>query len=182
MVRAASVAERRKAAHRIITGPLMHETHNSLSEDIREKSIDLLNNRLADCIDLSTQVKSAHWNVKGPQFIGLHELFDKIYEDITGHSDTIAERCVQLGGTAMGTARIVARDSHLEEYPLDIFTCEDHVQQLSDHLSDFARLCRDAIDTAADAGDQATADVFTEIVRAVDKWVWFVEAHMQEPG
>ena len=182
MVRSASTSERRKSTHHIITGPLMHETHNSLSEDTRERMIELLNNRLADGVDLSTQAKSAHWNVKGPQFVGLHELFDKVYEDLAEHTDLIAERCVQLGGTAMGTARIAARDSHIEEYPVDIFTCEDHVQQLGSHLADFARLCREAIDAASNAGDQATSDLFTEIVRSLDKSVWFIEAHMQEPA
>src|SRR5437868_12476214 len=95
----------------------MFKTKNDLSETIRVKTIELLNARLADAIDLQTQTKQAHWNVKGPHFIGLHELFDKVNEDVEDYVDLIAERAVQLGGLAEGTARMAAKRSSLVEYP-----------------------------------------------------------------
>lgn len=156
-----------------------HATLNDLPAGVREKMCVLLNARLADCTDLVTQIKTAHWNVKGPQFIGLHKLFDEIYEAVAGHVDLIAERCVQLGGTAMGTLRIAAGQSQLEEYPCDIVTCEDHVREVSGRLSEFGRLMRKSIEDAQGAGDQDTTDICIEISRDIDKWLWFVEAHKQ---
>jgi starvation-inducible DNA-binding protein len=157
----------------------MHKTKNDLSETVREKMIELLNSRLADCKDLQTQTKQAHWNVKGPNFIALHELFDKINEDLDEYVDTIAERAVQLGGVAMGTARIVAKHSTLLEYPVNIADGHDHVAALSSALATFGKLARMAIDEADESGDMDTADIFTEVSRGIDKWLWFVEAHAQ---
>ena len=101
----------------IIRRRVMFKTKNDLPEATRAKVVELLNARLADCIDLQTQTKQAHWNVKGPNFIALHELFDKINEEVEDYVDDIAERAVQLGGVAEGTARLVAERSSLSEYP-----------------------------------------------------------------
>ena len=158
----------------------MHKTRNDLSSSTRKKVVELLNARLADAIDLSLQAKQAHWNVKGPQFIGLHELFDKIHDAVDDAVDEIAERAVQLGGTVRGTARAVAKASSLKEYPHDIFTCKDHVSALSDALAKFGKHVRAAIDSADDLGDADTADLFTGVSRTIDKYLWFVEAHEQE--
>lgn len=156
----------------------MYETHNDLSASIRQRMIDLLNARLADAIDLRTQVKVAHWNVKGPQFISLHELFDEIAEDADEWVDLIAERAVQLGGIADGTARQVAERSSLDEYSAT-GGGQEHVHAVADALASFGRLARGAIDIAAGAKDQDTSDIFTEISRGTDKWLWMVEAHRQ---
>jgi starvation-inducible DNA-binding protein len=157
----------------------MYATKNDLPEQTRAKVIELLNARLADAIDLKTQLKQAHWNVKGPTFIALHELFDKVAGDVEGYVDLIAERAVQLGGTALGTARSVAQRSQQKEYPLDISTGRDHVGAVTATLATFARSARQAIDASDDLRDKATADLFTEVTRGVDKWLWFVEAHLQ---
>ena len=109
----------------------LHSTKNDLAETVRSQAIELLNSRLADCIDLQTQTKQAHWNARGANFIALHKLFDEINESVEGFSDTIAERAVQLGGTARGTARQVAVKSSLAEYPLKISSGRDHVIALS---------------------------------------------------
>jgi starvation-inducible DNA-binding protein len=156
----------------------MFKTKNDLSEDVRKKAIKLLNERLADCIDLQTQTKQAHWNVKGPNFIGLHELFDKINEEVEDYVDEIAERAVQLGGVAEGTARMAAKHSSLPEYP-SVADGRSHVEALSSALAAFGKLARKAIDDANDFDDLDTADLFTEISRGIDKWLWFVEAHLQ---
>jgi len=155
------------------------KTKNDLSEATRVKAIELLNARLADCKDLQTQTKQAHWNVKGPHFIGLHELFDKINEDVEDYVDEIAERAVQLGGVAEGTARVVAKRSSLPEYPLNAVDGRSHVEALSTALAAFGKSARQAIDQANELHDLDTADILTDVSRGVDKWLWFVEAHLQ---
>src|SRR6476620_2291418 len=117
----------------------MFKTKNDLSEATRVKVVELLNARLADCTDLQTQCKQAHWNVKGPSFIALHELFDKVNEDVEEYVDEIAERAVQLGGIAEGTARHVAKASHLPEYPANLADGKAHVAALSSALAAFGK-------------------------------------------
>jgi starvation-inducible DNA-binding protein len=157
----------------------MYATKNDLPEHIRTKLVELLNARLADAIDLQTQMKQAHWNVKGPYFIALHELFDKINEDVEAYVDDLAERAVQLGGVAIGTARAVSQRSQLKDYPLQLANGRDHVEAVSSVLAAFGKSVRAAIETSDELKEKDTADLFTEISRGVDKWVWFVEAHLQ---
>src|ERR1700758_5613924 len=157
----------------------LYETENDLPRNTRTEVIGVLNNRLADIIDLQMQMKQAHWNVKGPHFIGLHELFDKIDEAVESYVDLIAERIVQLGGIAEGTVRAAAQRSRLEEYPLDIADGQAHVEAVAKALSTFGHEARKTIDEADDLDDADTADIFTEISRGIDKWLWFVEAHSQ---
>lgn len=157
----------------------LYPTKNDLPERSRTEAIELLNQRLADCIDLQTQCKQAHWNVKGSTFIALHKLFDEINEDVESYVDLIAERIVQLGGIAEGSARIVAQRSALLDYPLTLSTGEEHVAALSDALAQFGRTARMAIEEMDELQDADSADIMTEISRGVDKWLWFVEAHQQ---
>ena len=154
-------------------------TKNDLPQATRLRIADLLNQRLADCIDLQTQSKQAHWNVKGQSFIGLHKLFDDVNEDVEGYVDLLAERIVQLGGVAQGTARTVAERSSLPAYPSGITSGEEHVDALSSALATFGAATRRAIQQADELKDDDTADILTEISRAIDKWLWFVEAHLQ---
>ena len=157
----------------------MYPTKNDVPEGVRTKTVDLLNARLADAIDLQTQTKQAHWNVKGPSFIALHKLFDEVNEDVEDYVDLIAERAVQLGGVAQGTARMAAKRSSLAEYPVSAVDGRSHVEALSSALAAFGKSARRAIGEADDLGDLDTADLFTEISRGTDKWLWFVEAHLQ---
>ncbi len=157
----------------------MHSTKNDLAKGKREKVIEHLNARLADAIDLKTQAKQAHWNVKGHHFIALHELFDQVATAVEAHVDLIAERVTALGGTAMGTARVVAQRSSLSEYPLEIFDGTAHVDALSTAMADFGKRIRQNIDDADKLDDADTADLFTEVSREIDKLLWFVEAHIQ---
>lgn len=159
--------------------PLTYETENDLRKEARAALVGIINQRLADAVDLQTQLKQAHWNVKGPHFIGLHELFDKIAEDVESYVDMIAERAVQLGGVAEGTARVTAARSLLEEYPLAIADGSAHVEAVARALSAFGREARMSIDETNALGDADTADLFTEVSRGIDKWLWFVEAHTQ---
>ena len=157
----------------------LYTTRNDLPESTRAQIAGLLNRRLADAIDLQTQCKQAHWNVKGPSFIALHKLFDEIYEDVEGYVDLLAERVVQLGGIAEGTARTAAERSELDEYPLSIAAGEDHVKSLSAALAAFGSRIRFAIQETDELEDVDSSDICTEISRGVDKWLWFVEAHVQ---
>lgn len=158
---------------------LPHETRNDLSKKTRARIAELCNQVLASVIDLRMQVKQAHWNVKGPNFIGLHELFDKIAADLSDPIDETAERITALGGVALGTVRLAAKGSALSEYPHDIFAGADHVKALSSALAKCGAQVRAAIDDADEAGDKDTADLFTGLSRLLDKSLWLVEAHGQ---
>jgi starvation-inducible DNA-binding protein len=156
----------------------MFETRNDLTLATRSKVVKLLNERLADAIDLGTQVKHAHWNVKGPNFIALHELFDKIAENVEEHIDTLAERATALGGIAHGTLTAVARATSLKPYPQNINEGVAHVKALAAALGAFGARVRAAIDDSTALKDADSADLFTGISREVDKDLWFLEAHL----
>jgi starvation-inducible DNA-binding protein len=156
----------------------MFDTRNDLPAGTRTKVIELLNVRLADAIDLGAQTKHAHWNVKGPNFIALHELFDKIAENVEDHIDTLAERVTALGGLAHGTLVSVARTTTLKPYPQDISEGLAHVDALSAALADYGAKVRAGIEAADKLGDADTADLFTGISRENDKNLWFLEAHL----
>jgi starvation-inducible DNA-binding protein len=159
--------------------PFLYPTKNSLAEDVRAQVVPLLNQRLAECIDLQSQCKQAHWNVKCPSFIGLHKLFDEINAAVEDYVDLIAERVVQLGGIAEGTVRVVATRTSLLDYPLTLRTGAEHVAALSDVLAQFGRAARIGIEEMNDLEDADSADLITEVSRGIDKWLWFVEAHLQ---
>ena len=157
----------------------MFHTKNDLPESTRVNVVALLNTSLADCIDLQMQAKQAHWNVKGPNFIALHKLFDEVNVAVSDYVDEIAERTVQLGGVAEGTVRMVAKRSSLPEYPMTAIDGQSHVDALSTALAKFGKAARKAIEEANEFGDLDTADLFTGLSRGIDKWLWFVEAHLQ---
>jgi starvation-inducible DNA-binding protein len=157
----------------------MYETENDISKSSRAELNALMNQRLASAVDLQMQMKQAHWNVKGPSFIGLHELFDKISKAVEDYVDLIAERIVQLGGIAEGTVRVIASRTRLAEYPLEIAEGMAHVEAVARALSTFGQEARKTIDEVNALDDADTADLFTEISRGIDKWLWFVEAHSQ---
>jgi starvation-inducible DNA-binding protein len=159
----------------------MYETKIDLLLDIRTRSAALLNQRLADAIDLGTQVKQAHWNVRGASFIALHELFDQVAGHVQDQVDLLAERTTALGGVALGTVEVVARSSSLRAYPLDIRDGTEHLQALSSVIADFASKIRAAIDKTAGWGDATTSDIFTQISREVDQDLWLLEAHLDAP-
>jgi starvation-inducible DNA-binding protein len=162
-----------------VEAPKMYETENDITLDRRLQLNTLLNQRLASAVDLQLQMKQAHWNVKGPSFIGLHELFDKVAEAVEGYVDQIAERVVQLGGVAEGTVRMAAAKTRLTEYSPEISDGLAHVESVARALSTFGQEARDTIYEADELEDADTADLFTEVSRGIDKWLWFVEAHTQ---
>lgn len=158
---------------------MMNPTRNDLPARTRAKATALLNARLADALDLECATKQAHWNVKGPHFIALHELFDKLHTNIEEHVDQIAERISALGGTPLGTVGAVARATSLKPYPEDISEGLDHVRALADRWADFGKKVRAAIATTARLDDAGTSDLFTAISRDLDQYLWFLEAHLQ---
>lgn len=157
----------------------MHNTKIDIPLESREQLITILNQRLADAADLRSQAKQAHWNVKGPNFIALHELFDKVSSELEPHVDDIAERITTLGGTALGTVRLAAQNSSLAEYPHEITDGTAHVDALSSAIADLGKKVRGDIDRTDELGDADTADLLTGISRSLDKLLWFVEAHIQ---
>lgn len=154
-------------------------SRQDIPAETRERIVGLLNQQLADTLDLFTQVKQAHWNVGGPNFIALHELFDDLAEEVEDFTDTIAERATALAGVALGTARMAAASSRLPEFPAEAIEGRACVEALATRFSALAKTTRAAIDTASELRDADTADVFTEVSRALDKNLWFLEAHLR---
>ena len=156
----------------------LYSSRIDFPEEVRVKAIEILNQTLAATLDLKTQTKQAHWNVKGMNFYQLHELFDEIATELEEYVDLVAERVTALGGTAMGTARIAADRSILPEYDLGAVSGAEHVTALADRFGVYAKHVRDAIDRTDEIGDADTADLYTEISRTIDKRLWFLEAHI----
>ena len=155
-----------------------HAAHTQhIVQNIRGQSVQLLNKHLAAAIDLHGQVKQAHWNVRGPGFIAIHELFDKVAAVVEDYSDMLAERAGALGGAAQGTVQVAAEQSFLIPYPLRIADCNEHVFAVSSALAAFGQSARDAIGQATNYADADTADLFTEVSRGIDRQLWFVESH-----
>ena len=152
----------------------------SLKPAVRDEMVALLNQQLATTLDLYSQTKQAHWNVKGPEFYQLHLLFDEHAGHANEWVDLLAERAVMIGGYANGTVRMSAEASELPEFPTDITSGMDYVEALVERWSIYANAVREAIDTADEAGDATTADLFTEISRQADMDLWFQQAHLQD--
>ena len=155
----------------------LHRTRNDLKSNTKTAVAALLNFRLADAIDLALMTKQAHWNLRGRQFIAVHEMLDGFRTEIDEHVDILAERVVQLGGIAFGTTQAVAEGSKLKAYPVDLVSVDDHVAALVERYGDLANATRAAIDTSQEAGDAGTADILTAMSRSLDKALWFLEAH-----
>lgn len=154
----------------------MSKKNNALPEDLQARLIELLNRRLADAIDLQLQSRQAYWNVKGPNFLSLRELFDQVAEGVEEYANLIAEHIVQLGGKAEGTAQAIAERSALDGHGL---SSAGHSDALSTTLTDFGRHTRYASVQATELKDADTAAIFTEIARGIDQWLWFVETSQQ---
>lgn len=154
-------------------------TANGVESNARATAIEILNARVADSIDLALVVKQAHWNLRGRDFIAIHEMLDKFRDDVDEYVDTMAERVSQLGGIALGTVQAVAHATKLSAYPTDITAIDQHLKALVERTAALANQVRRDIDTASEAGEADTADIFTEVSRGLDKWLWFLEAHLQ---
>ena len=168
----------RMPAEQTQEGARLHRTKNN--QNGRGVSVALLEKRISDGIDMALITKQAHWNLKGPQFIGVHLMLDTFREAQDEWVDMMAERITQLGGTAFGTVQEVAQRTALEPYPVNIYQVSDHIHALIDRYATVANALRSSIDEADEAGDADTADLFTEVSRGIDKQLWFLEAHTQE--
>jgi starvation-inducible DNA-binding protein len=157
-----------------------YETRIDIPSNTKQVSMALLNARLADTIDLALLTKQAHWNLKGRQFIALHEMLDGFRDQVDDWSDTMAERIAQLGGTALGTIQAVNSATTLPAYPTDIHSTEGHLKALAERYGQVANSVRKAVSESEDAGDDDSADIFTEVSRGLDKQLWFLEAHLEE--
>jgi starvation-inducible DNA-binding protein len=157
----------------------MFKTRIDIELDKRQEMIEILNAQLADTFDMVSLIKQAHWNVKGAQFITLHQLYDEIAQSLLAYVDMIAERATALGGTALGTVRMAAVSSRLSPYPQELVQDMATVRFLADQMAQLAQTTRAAADQAEMLHDMGTNDLFIEIVRDLDKWLWFLEAHLQ---
>ena len=158
---------------------IVHKTSMSIPEKDRGALIATLNSTLASSSDLYAQLKQAHWNVKGPEFIALHKLFDELAEHVQEQVDTIAERITALGGTALGTLDQAVKNSELKKYPIDIFSAKEHLTHLAHNMALLGKSCRSKI-KETEKTDMATSDLYIEITRQLDKDLWFIEAHLQK--
>lgn len=148
-----------------------------LEDNARKTAISELQACLSDGLALSLALKQAHWNLKGPNFIAIHELLDGVKTRLDPNIDDMAERIQQLDGTAVGTVEEVARATRLEPYPTDLSATEDHLREVADRLRAYGERVRKAIDTVDEAGDADSADILTAASRQADKDLWFIEAH-----
>lgn len=155
-------------------------TRNDIPANTKHAAIDMLNARVADAIDLSLAIKQAHWNVKGPNFIAIHEFLDTLRTAMDPLVDEMAERVAQLGGVALGTVQTVGKATTLASYPTDIHAAHDHLEALADRFGAVAKAVRKNIDEADEAGDADTADLFTGVSRKLDESLWFIESHLQK--
>jgi len=162
------------------TKTIMHETEMSLPQKTRIEVVALLNKSLASCSDMYAQLKQAHWNVKGMNFIALHLLLDTIAEEVEEQVDIIAERITSLGGTALGTLQEAVKNTDLRVYPTDIFQAKDHLAHLTHNMAIFGELSRNNIDETEGLDDMATSDLYIDLVRMLDKNLWFLQAHLQK--
>lgn len=151
----------------------------ALKANAKSAVIDVLNARLADAIDLALITKQAHWNLKGPNFIAVHEMLDPMRASLDNHGDVIAERVAQLDGIALGTSQVVAKATTLEAYPTDIRKVSDHLAALADRYAKLANQVREDIDTTDEAGDADSADILTAFSRDLDKNLWFIKSHLE---
>jgi starvation-inducible DNA-binding protein len=156
----------------------MYQSPSHLPADARAELASLLNARLADGLDLHSQIKVAHWNVKGPQFPSLHPLFETFAVGLAGFNDTLAERAVTLGGRAYGTARHVAAASTLPEYPREATRDTEHVRLLAERFDRYLVGLRESRRTAEKLGDTDTVDLFTGVITAFEKHAWFLRASL----
>lgn len=150
---------------------------DGIKDNAINRSIEVLNDRLAQVIDLALAVKQAHWNIKGTNFIAVHELLDDIVERLREIEDEIAERAVILGGIARGTTEVVAEASSLDPYPVEETGLDAHLDALVSRFKAVGKSLREAIDIASESGDEGTADLFTSASRSVDKDAWFLGAN-----
>jgi starvation-inducible DNA-binding protein len=157
-------------------------TKNDLPESVRNGVCEVLNVQVATAVDLIYQAKQAHWNVKGMQFRSLHKIFDEVAETAGKYADEFAERVAQLGGIAMGTVRVAAKESSLPEYPLDLIPAAEHLDTLGDRVALFGKMVRAAIGQSEKLGDLVTSDIFTDAAKDLDKLTWMIDAYLVDFG
>ncbi|MBO7332311.1 MAG: DNA starvation/stationary phase protection protein Dps [Alphaproteobacteria bacterium] len=154
----------------------LHQTLNN--EQQKEKSIVVLNQFVTDFLCLALATKQAHWNMRGSNFISVHEMLDPFNEKLLEYVDLFAERAVQLGGTALGTAQEIVKVTKLSPYPTDIYATTQHLILLQQQYGEVANAVRQVVENGE--ADADTIDILTGASEDLDKFLWFIEAHLSE--
>jgi starvation-inducible DNA-binding protein len=157
----------------------MYKTRIALPDEAKAKVVEVMQERLAEALDMYSQAKFAHWNVKGDNFYQLHLVFDSVAESIFPQIDEIAERLTQLGGVANGTVRQAAMVSKIPEYNVELIAGMEHVCALADALGHYCKELREASDKIDDIGDEPTSDFFKQLVVEAEEQLYFLESHLE---
>ena len=161
------------------TSKTLTSTRIDIDPAKRAKVAALLNALLADCADMTMRTKHAHWNVRGPHFIGLHKFFDELYDILADHGDEIAERTAAMGAFVKGRLADAAASTRLPKYPDEALDGMDAVRALADALGMLSNSVREGIEEAEKLEDMVTSDLLTGISGDLDKYLWFLEAHLR---
>lgn len=157
----------------------MFKNRVALPEDVKEKVVGIMNTTLAGSLDMYSQAKYAHWNVKGVNFYQLHLVFDDVAKTIFKQIDAIAERITQLGGTANGTVRMSAGTSPIPPYNVEALSGPDHLEALANSLGVYCKELREASDKIDDAGDGPTSDFYNQLIVDAEEELYFLESHLE---
>lgn len=157
----------------------MYKNRVALEDDVKQKVVDVMNVRLGAALDMYSQAKFAHWNVKGLNFYQLHLVFDATAKVIFKQIDPIAERITQLGGVANGTVRQSAAGSPIPAYNVNAVTGPEHLNALADALGVYCKELREASDDIEEIGDDPSADFFKQLVIEAEEELYFLESHLE---
>jgi starvation-inducible DNA-binding protein len=157
----------------------MYHNRVALTDEQKKKTVAVMQERLAESLDMYSQAKFAHWNVKGYNFYQLHLVFDSVADHIFPQIDAIAERITQLGGVANGTVRQAANGSLIPEYNITLIAGMDHVNALADALGCYCQALREASDKIDEIGDEPSSDFFKQLVVEAEEQLYFLESHLE---
>lgn len=152
------------------------ETKNVLPEGARVVVAEALEQLVYDTVDFWSQMKTAHWNLRGPRFLELHQFFDLLAQRLEKAADKISERAVQLGCHAQGTVRESAKCSRMPDFGQKLYDEKAAVPGLIRRYGIYTEWLKQATEVAFKEGDQVTANMLITMMEKFDKDLWMLEA------